>query len=452
MDIARRALSAQQVGLNVTGHNIANVNTEGYARQRVVLEATPPLRAGQDLLGTGVDVQTIERIRDRFYDSEIRLEKNALGRWEYRERVFSEIESIFNEPSDSGLSEILNDFWDGWGELANDPQRGSAREQVKQMGIQLASTFNHLHNRLIDLQSNLDEELKFLVTEVNSILHQITDLNEKIAQSESSGVVANEYRDRRDLLLENLSDLVDAKVSESENGMVTVSLGGRILVERGNVYELGTRDRSLEYLVVKEPTLVLEGEAITITDGKLKGLMELRDEVISEQLEKLDALAMAIVSEVNGIHSLGYGQDGSTGNHFFDSATTGANNIALDAFVLADVSKIAGSGDGSPGDGSIALQISQLRNETIMSGETVTVDDFFAAMMGTLGVQSKEASFMRKNQELMVQQLENHRSSISGVSLDEEMTNLIRYQHAYEAAAHLITTVDEMMQTILDLV
>lgn len=452
MDIARRALSAQQTGLNVTGHNISNVNTPGYSRQRLSLESNNPGLTEWGFIGTGVSIQSIDRIRDSYIDFEIRTEKQNLGRWEYRERVLTEIEGIFSEPSDSGLAAVLTNFWDSWSELANNPQSGSAREWVRQVGGHLVNAFNYLHKRLTDLQSNLDKELRLGLEEVNALLYQIGDLNEKIGSSEGRGLTANDYRDRRDKLLADLSELVGVRVSERDDGMVTVTLSGQILVERDNVVELSIKERGINYIAVSDPVWTYDGSLISLGNGRLHGIVEMRDEVIGEQYAKLDEMATALVDRVNELHRTGYGMNGTSGINFFDNNTTGARNIALDVNILDDAWKIAASQDGAPGDGNVALQIFDLREAKIVSGNAVTVDDFYAAMMGTLGVQTQEATFMRENQELMVQQLENQQSSVSGVSLDEEMTNLIRYQHAYEAAARLISTVDEMMRAVLDMV
>ena len=452
MDIAVRALTAQQAGLNVTGHNIANVNTPGYSRQRLTLEATTPALTEWGFMGTGVSVQSIDRIRDEFVDLEIRSEKQIFGRWEYKERIMKEVEDVFNEPSDSGLGTILSNFWDSWAELANDPQSGSAREWVRQVGSHLVNTFNHLHSRFSSIQTSLDDELKLGIEEANALLHQVAVLNDKIASTEARGIVANDYRDRRDLLIENLYELVGVRAIEREDGMVSITLDGRILVERSTVNEIGIRTRSLGHVVVSDPTWAVNKSPMSIISGKLRGIVEMRDEVIDDQLQKLDEIAITLVDKVNEIHRSGYGQDGSVGIDFFDNDTSGARDIALSLMVENDAANIAASGDGSSGDGSIAMQIFDLRETRIMSGNSVSVDDFYAAMMETLGVLSQEATFMRENQEFMVQQLENERSSISGVSLDEEMTNLIRYQHAYEAAARLVQSVDEMMEAVLEMV
>lgn len=456
LDISRRALVAQQAALNVTSNNIANVNTPGYSRQRIILEPNSTSHQvsslqTQKFLGAGVSVLTVERTRSTFISSEIRSEKQEMKRWQHREQYFLEIESIYNEPSDSGLSSVIQDFWDAWDELSNDPQSWSARERLKQGGISLSNTINYMNKRFVDLQMNLDEELVMRVEEVNSLLDQIGGMNLRIASSVARNIEPNELKDQRDMLIENLSELIDVQIVEHPSGSVTVSLSGRTLVERDSVYKLGVKERSLGYGIVHDVVWGSDQD-ITINNGMLKGILEVRDDVIVNELEHLDTLASALVTSVNSIHQGGYALDGTTDHVFFDPDTTGARDMAVDATILADLNNIAASGDGSPGDASTALEIANLRESRVLQSGTSTIEDYYASAIASIGVRSREATFMRENQELIVEQLENQRSSISGVSLDEEMMNLVKYQHAYEAAAHLISTIDEMMQTIIDIV
>jgi flagellar hook-associated protein 1 len=451
MDIARKALSAQQTGLNVTGQNIANVNTPGYSRQRVELRASKPAQENFGFVGQGVDVQTVQRVRDGFIDTELRIEQQSLKRWDNEEKSLTEIEGIFNEPSDSGLSTVLTNFWNSWADLANDPQNGAARVTVRETGSSLAKTFNQLNTRLTDLQSNMNEDLKVSVNEMNSKLVQVANLNERIASTENRGIQANDFRDTRDKLLQELSGYTDIRTIEREDGAVTVSLDGRILVEQNNVHKLGTRTVSSGQGTKEMLTWADDGSIISPSNGMVKGLIETRDTIIPEQLNNLDEMALGIVNEVNAKHMTGYGSSGSYGIPFFDSAVKGASDMALDSRILANVSAIAASADGNVGDGSNAETIYNIQKSKIMSENTVSIGDYFAAAMGKLGVQSQEATFMRQNQELMVEQLTKQQESVSGVSLDEEMTQLIKYQRAFQAAAKLVSTVDAMMQSILDI-
>lgn len=451
MDIARRAMNAQRYGLETTGHNIANANTEGYSRQRVDLRAANPMFTTDGYLGQGVDIGSIHRVRDSFIDVEIRNEYQSFQKWSEMETHLSEIENIFNEPSDTGLSQAMNDFFSVWNELSNDPLNGSAREQVRQSGEYLSNSFQNLYTRLTNLKSNLNEQVRTEVDEINGTLNQISELNVKIAGTEQKGIVANEYRDRRDLLLKEISGKMDVTITEHEDGMTTVAIDGRILVERNDVFELDVQSVSDGESISLNPIWIEDNTAIDIRSGSLAGILEVRDNVIDEKLEDLDLLANTFVEQVNAIHQQGYTQDGSTGVMFFNSNTTGASDIALSSEVLDDTAKIAASADANLGDGSNALAISQLESSRIMEGGS-TVVDFFASVIGKLGVEAQEATFMRENQELMVYQLENQQASVSGVSLDEEMTQLLKYQQAFDAAAKLIQTVDEMMETIINMV
>ncbi len=452
LDIARQALSAQERAMNTTGHNIANVNTPGYSRQRVLFEANKPSTTSWGLIGTGVNVQTIERIRDHYIDTQIRSESQGLGQWQQKERIFNEIEIIYNEPSETGLSAVMRNFWDSWSGLSNDPQSASAREQVKQAGLHLAGSFNSLHDRLVKLQNNLNVEFGHTVREFNALLTKVADLNNMITSAESKDFSANDYRDSRTLLLEQLNEFADIQTFEAENGSVTITLDGNVLVEREVARHLGTKDRSLGYTYVTDPVMASTGNKINLSNGKMKALIEMRDEVIAGQMRELDLIADTIITNVNAIHQAGFGADGSSGRNFFDAGKTGASNIVLDSGIISSAANIAASADGTAGNGETALLLSELESEALMSGNTVTAEDFYAAMIGTLGVQSQEASFMRENQEMMVEHLKYQQDSVAGVSLDEEMTHLIRYQHAYQAAAKLVSTVDEMMQTVVNMV
>jgi len=452
LNIARNALAAQESAINTTGHNIANVNTPGYSRQRTLFIPSRPEATPWGMMGAGVDIATIEQLRDKFIDTEIRSELQDFGKWEYKERIFSQIETIYNEPSDVGLSAVLREFWDSWSQLANDPQSSSSRERVKQTGVALTNKFHNLDSRLKNLQSEMNEELKHNIKDLNINLRQVADLNKQIVQNENNGNMANDYRDRRSVLLEEISKMANINVTENEHGSVTLTLDGNILVERDTVNMLETGEKSIGYIALSSPRMANTGRTVSILSGKLKGIMEMRDDVVGRQQEQLNEIASALIHDVNAIHQAGYGRDGLSGRNFFDSNSINIGNIALDSSILEDAGKIAASADGTVGNGEVALQVGALESSKIMTNDTVTVEDYFAAMIGTIGVQAQESGFMFENQDLMVNQLKNQQDSMAGVSLDEEMTNLIRYQHAYQAAARLVRTVDEMMETLVNMV
>ncbi|MDZ7260803.1 MAG: flagellar hook-associated protein FlgK, partial [candidate division KSB1 bacterium] len=281
--------------MNVTGYNIANASRPDFSRQRVVIGAKDPLNLPHAVLGMGVEVETIKRIRDRFLDTEIRKETSGLGKWEYQEQILRQIELIFNEPSETGLNSLLSQFWESWQDLANDPESQAARTGVQQKAITLTNSFNRLDSQLRKLQKNLDEELKLKIEEINTLAQQIADLNRQIVAIEVGGDSANDYRDRRDSLLTQLAKLAQIDYKESEDGAVTVMVGKSSLVEREKVRELTITVRSIGTTSLSDIIWKDSGKYANLTDGQLKGIIELRDSQIPEYIRKLDELALGLV-------------------------------------------------------------------------------------------------------------------------------------------------------------
>lgn len=450
-EIGKRALMAQRTVMNVIAHNIANANTPGYSRQRVRLKATDPLRAPYGKIGTGVEVAGIERARDRFVDMQLRAEQPSLARWTLEEQALHQVEDVLGEPSEEGLSALLDQFWNSWQELANQPESPAARISVQQRGMALARGFNRVGTQLSDLRRNLDQQVQEDVAEVNRLAHAIADLNVHITNIEAGGHAANDERDQRDVFLDRLSELVGIRYTEAADGSLTIALGGHILVDRNTVSELTTVARSSNNMSVTEVIWSDGRTSANLTNGELAGLLEVRDEKIVAYLGQLDTLALGIVSEVNAIHRAGYGLNGSTDVDFFDSRLSGAKDMAVSSVIQADVNMIAASQDGSPGDNSNALAMADLRDGRTMDGEQLSFGEYYGSLVHVIGSESQEAAFAKESYDMLVQRLKNERLSVSGVSLDEESALLIQYQQAYEAAARVITAADEMMQTVLNM-
>ncbi len=449
LDIGKRALIAYRLAMNVTGHNVANANTPGFSRQRPILTTTLPIDFNPGQLGTGVKVDQIQRMRDQFLDLQVREEMSSVGQWEERQKFLSEIETIFNEPSDNSLNNALAEFWGSWQDLANDPENMAARVNVKEKAKVLCNTFHLLRSKLRRVQEDINQSISGRVEEINSLAQRIAKLNGQIVRIEIRGENANDLRDQRDLLIDKLSKIADISTIELDDGSVSISLAGNSLVERVNTVSLRTSVRSTPYGAVLDVSYGRGGQVLSLTDGELKGLIDLRDEVIPEYIGDLDNLASTLISKVNTLHSAGYGLDGSTtGLNFFSGSNS--SDIGVEQTIDEDVSLIAASTDGSPGNGSNALAISDLANQLTMNDNSATFGDFYQSMMGNLGILSQEASQNYTNASLLQNQLENHRQSVAGVSLDEEMANMINYQHSFEAAARIINTVDEMMNTIIN--
>jgi flagellar hook-associated protein 1 FlgK len=455
LNVARGALLTQQKAIDVTGHNIANVNTPGYSRQRVNMETNTPIPFAPGQMGTGVNAVEIQRIYDRFLGVQISNENQNLGRWEAQKECIEKAEMILDETSGYGLSHAMSEFWNAWQDLANNPAGHAERTSLKSKSETLANTFNKIYSDLKQIQKDTDDSLKGTIQEINLIADQIADLNQQISQIEVTGQNANDLRDSRDLLLNELSSMIDINTSEGENGEINVSVsGGRPLVQGNSSWNLSTETNGsgLQDIVWLDgsgnPTNITDG----ISGGQLKGWVEARDASIPGYLSRLDDLVTTLISEVNTLHQSGFDLNSNSGEVFF--AGTSAADIAVNSDIVNDVNRIAASGTagGVPGDNSMAVAIAELQYALTMSGGTATFDDYYNSIVSDVGNDGQTASTHFDHQTSMVTQLNNYRESISGVSLDEEMINLIKFQHAYDAAAKLITTVDELLNTVINMV
>lgn len=450
LEIGRKALQAQTTALDVTGHNIANANTEGYTRQRAIMTTpTPfaypsvnkPIGAGQ--LGTGVNVEEVKRLRDSFIDSQIRKENSITGEWEYRKNTLDKLEVIINEPSESGLRTVLDQFWQSLQTLATRPEDGSVRAAVAQRGMAVADTFRHMDKQFVDLQADLNQSVDIKVQEVNNIASQIAGLNKQIVAVESSGDHANDLRDKRDLLVDQLAKIVDITAIEDQFGSVAIGIGSRSLVYGKITNQLTTVIGGSGFYDVEW----VDGSPVNINAGELQGLIYSRDTLTQGMRDDLNTLAAAYITEVNTQHSAGYGLGGTWGDDFFTG--TDAFTIQVNPTITGDLDRIAAAENNpvAPGDNANALKLAALKHKATIG--TDTFDDYFRGMAAKLGVDGQAAGRMVDNQGLLVSQLTTQQQQLSGVSLDEEMTNMIKFQHAYNAASRVVTSMDEMLDTII---
>ncbi|MBC7346628.1 MAG: flagellar hook-associated protein FlgK [Clostridia bacterium] len=639
LNIARRGLSAQQAGMHTTSHNIANANTPGFSRQRAVLETTTPwpvpsvnMPAGAGQIGTGVEVSLIERIRDTFLDRQIRNELATLGLWEQRRDALEQVEVVFMEPGETGLATLLGQFWDSWQELSKYPESMPVRTTVIETAQALAEALRHTHAQLTTIRNDLNALIGLKVEEVNTLARQIADLNKQIVTIKAAGISPNDLLDRRDLLLDELSKLVEITVTENDSGAIAVKLagqsdaqplvdgssynqlfasqdadavigmvsgdtlldtttpvtgvtlapgryqvdfiaarrtlqlkdkdsvpiGGEVPATPGGTVELGDQTVS-KTITVKLQSPLPANDATVYIDvlgkkdlgGELEGLLIARDDLLQKYLDDLNTFAQSLANAVNDAHRGGIGLDNSFNLDFFvgDNEEINAANIKVNpdnpdlashpeklaaGLWRADIVKegdssvkltddarlgpgidptaqysvkvtvngdqvqvqlqkggsdvgtpatwregqwltigdrnsgeavrflcgqrpwtdatytVTISDEVAPGDGTNALAIAQLRRESITDLGGFTFDDYYKNFIAHLGVAAHEAQRMVENQNVLVEQLNKRKESISGVSLDEEMVNLIQYQYAYQAAARVITVVDEMLDTLIN--
>ena len=577
LNIAANALNAQQNGIGVTAHNIANVNTEGYSRQKAVLNARQPGLYGGLVMGRGVEVETVSQYSDKLIENRLMQEESNMSSASEMEKYIQVLEGLFNENSDTSISTMLSDFWNGWYDISNNPSGASERILLYEHSSLITEQFNTLASDLNQIKTDLTNAVSTGLETINKITNEIAQLNDQIVGMETNGS-ANDLRDKRNVLVSELNEYLDIKSFEQSNGSLTiVSAKGCTLVQGNNNYELEMGGANGERVIWQNSS----GSDVDITNyisnGKLGGWLDTRDEVVAKYQLDLDALAKEFIWSVNQQHSQGVGLEGfssvtgsfvvsdtteelgtiDSGLDFYDKITDGtfnlwvydssgavvggsATSITIDAdtggTVLTDLrddisaasnitatittdgqlkidadsgytfafsddtsnvlaalgintfftgfdaagmgvndvialnknniaaAQVSSDGSIASGNNANALAVTDLQNTSLSISQwtcdrvngniegsfTSTIEGYYHSMVGSIGIASASVSRNRSFSELMVNELNNIRDSVSAVSLDEEMTNLIAYQHAYAAAAKLISVSDEMLKTLLE--
>ncbi|MEW6106969.1 MAG: flagellar hook-associated protein FlgK [Bacillota bacterium] len=470
LETARRALVAHQRALEVIGHNIANAGTPGYVRREPILAATPGyvVETGAGFkrpgtVGTGVEIVRIKRVFDGFVESRIRQAGVTLGLWEGRNDALSQVEAVFGEPSDAGLADALSKFFAAWDELAKRPESIAVRTALVEEAKTLASYFNQVLRGLRELARDLDDGIATRVDEINSLAREIAAQNKEIVRIAAIGNDPADLKDKRDVAIARLSRLVNISAFETRDGSVVIQVGSRELVRGDSVNELrfesGTLPGELLDLGVNEQESRVvwanDGNSADISGGEVGGLLQVRNGDLAGYYKDIEALVTTLAGEVNQLHQGGYGIDEppTTGIDFFTydaGRRTLTVNPALDPDAGGDVAKVAASKTGEVGDGAVALAIAGLKDALTMGGGKVSFGGFYQQVIADIGTNARQAAHMVQVHEATLHQYTNNKDSISGVAIDEEMVNLMRYQRAYEAAARLTTAIDEMLDTLIN--
>lgn len=465
LDVGKRSLSNSQTALQVVGHNIANKSTENYSRQRVEIEANTPIGAGNKRIGTGAKASKVTRTNNPYLEKEIQKETSDLGYAKGRAQALIRVEEVYNEQSAKGLNKFIGDFFNAFREVASNPENLATRTLVRETAHYLTKDFHRINRQLKSIQADIDQQVGSHVIEINQFTEEIAQLNEKIQSVELTGANANDERDRRDLLLKRLGEKLNIKYTEGRDGQVTVTAGNSLLLVSGyssmklsaakTAAREGKREGNVD--IYYHPTE--KGTPVRATDqikgGELGGVVGVRDETINNLLYHLDNMAVSIGREVNKAHSLGFDRYSERGQDFFvdfNQFEDASESIKLNKVIHNDSGRIAAAGKpNAPGDNTIANVIGLLQYKGIMDEGKATVDDYYNSVVGQTGVTVKKARTALESQENILTQLNNIRESISGVSLDEETTKMIEFQKAFDASARLITTADEMFDTVLSL-
>ena len=561
IEMAKQSLNAQRHGLTVAGHNIANINTPNYARERV--EISIDVR-GHSLAGAAVTHVT--QVRDKILENRLHQSIQESISWQTQSDQLQKTESLFTDLQGGGVSNAMAAFWDSWQNLSTDPESKDISRSITIGRAQsLVKELKTLNSGLQTMYEEANIQIRDFSSKVNEIANSIANLNRDIASIEYSGQSANSQRTLRGSLLTELSEYTNFSIFEETNGMLQISFGGFSLVDRMRASKLAIQDRvpssdnfssdqpntksilydeinqlaesfagvnqeilshqgtaialrdlknqrdeietqittrfnlvdlteftftdigdgsGMRQIEVKGNLLVdgtrisklsldsqqvtadinsplfgktegtvinpKNGEKVSIQGGKIGGLVNFRDNQLTQFIDRINTFATTLMAEVNAVHVKGYGLDNTTGLEFFTG--NNINDIEVNSILETNPEKIGVSSvKDAAGNNLIALAIVEKRNTFLMSDGTQTLEDYYASTMTFVGIQSQQAQRNEENNELLVSQLETFRESYSGVSLDEEMVNLIQFQRAYEASARYISTVDRVMQTLINM-
>lgn len=542
LNISKLGLFAQQRALHTISHNIANANTEGYSRQTVNLNATnPEALSGNGFVGTGVEAQAVQQIRNEFLDYSYRGENSKFGHYEVYDDVLKNIEGILKEPSDASFSKLMDNYYASMQELNKNPESLTVRALVRQRGVALAEGIKSMSDALKKMQMDVNFELGVAVTDMNGYAQQIATLNKLIYNQELDGAKANDIRDQRNLLVDKMSKLAKVEYYEDPQGRFIVNVNGNSVVNHYEYDQIVTTARTVKNNEDDVENIVdlkwKSGASFRSSEGKIPAIIEMRDnnaganKGIPYYVDKLNEFIDTLASEINNIHSGGFGLDKSTGINFFTSAnmttkdynafmlSNGLNggsaldvtsqvlkninttipttpeiqaqnavtirenmnailkgnsdynkksvklidgryyitdrlksdNITISKDIDLDLNKLAAADNSNtvPGKGANALKIATSRNNVKLF-DWGSPDDFVKSLVSNLAVDKSEATRVFENQTTILKQLTVNRESSSGVSLDEEMADMMRFQHAYNANARVMTTFDEMIDTLVN--
>lgn len=497
LEMAKQALFAQQAALYTTGHNISNANTEGYSRQRVNFEtASPYTKPGRNRpeipgqMGAGVEIGSVQRIRHKFLDQQFRAENSKTGYWNITSDSLNRMEGLINELSESGLSKTMDQFWESLEDLSVDSGKSGARPVAVERGLAVADTFNYLADNLHSIRSDLKKQIDVTVSDANSLLRQINQINEEVRKIEAHGSISNDLYDERDRLIDQLSEVMNIKVIPDKSGESSLAIADGVVsievVDRKGlsfnppirlinsqaendekkIHELAVSYRESNGAVM---SIVVDGyesdiEALDLMQsvGSLTGLIETygysdgSDDVLGtypNMITDLDRMATVFAEAFNEQHRKGVDIQGDHGETFFifSEGSKGAGSITVNQSLIEKPDKLAAGieGQGSQ-NGDNALELAKLFDKDLVDLENSSIRGFFGSLIGKMGVDAEEANRMSDNTDILRLQVEEQRMSVSAVSLDEEMSNMIKFQHAYNAAARSMTTIDEMLERIIN--
>lgn len=452
LNIGNEALNTSQTELNTTAHNIANANTPGYTRQRVDTQAAIPVETPYGYLGTGVEVTGIQGVRNAYVNEQVTNLNSDLSQANINQQTLTSIGGIFNETATStnGLTAQLNAFFGAMQTLSQSPEDSGLRQNVLQAGINVATTFNSLNSQLQNVKYQVSQQIGSDVNQINTLAGTIASINKQLMANAGTSRNSSDLQDQMNNAISQLSNLVNVKVVTDSNGVMNVTAGGAVLVAAGSAFKFSMTQTSSGITVGRSDSSV----PATISSGELAGLMNSYDTQIPAYSSQLDTIASTFAKTINTFNNAGYtlstnGKQVTQGGDFFQGTTAGTIQVSQN--IISNLNNIAASSSGAPGDGQNAAAMGNVLNAPVMSnGQSII--NAYEALVNQVGTDSQTANNNVQTIQLQQNQMQAFQSSISGVSLNQELTNMIQYQHSFEAAAKVITTADAMYQTIIGMV
>jgi len=446
LSVALSALRASQQSLETSANNVANANTPGFTRQRPVLVPGDPVVLGRLSFGTGVVVEKLQSLRDPILELRLNQESQSQGKLDSVLSALQQIQVNFSG-TDSGIGDAISKFFDSLQQLSTDASNPSLRQGVLTAAGNLASAFNITAKNLQNQRSNLDLNVVETVGEINTLTAQIAGVNQQIADLENVHQDASAFVDKRTTLIRQLSNLIDVSVIQTEHGITLTTASGTPLVAEMRSFPLSTLIGSGGTHGVFSGTADISS---SIASGKLGGLLAARDQTIPSLQNNLDQLATGLATALNTAHRAGFDLNGNPGGDLFvPPPTGGAGAAGALSLAITDPSQVAASSDGTPGSNGNLAVLSAVHDQAVAGGQTPL--DFYSNIVFQVGSDTANTSADLDASDLILQQLEDQRSSISGVSLDEEAANMVRYQTAYQAAARVVTTINQMLDDVVNL-
>ena len=444
---ALSGLTAAQGALEATTNNVANHNTPGYSREEPILVSSDPIVEPPLTFGSGVTLQQIESIRDPILESQIQQETQTQGQLNALVSALSQTQTNFTSTG-GDIGSAISNFFDSINQLSTSPADLSLRQGVLTAAGNVATAFNVASNQLTAQRSNLDQSVEQTVGQINQLTTQIAQLNGQISSLENVGQSAGTFVDQRTQLIDQLSSLVDVSVIPADNSLMLTTASGTALVAGQQSYQLSTQpDASGIQHVFAQGSDITS----TIVSGQLGGLLAARDQQIPGIQSQLDTLAASFANAVNSVQTSGYDLNGNaaTTTDLFTPPTGTTGAAANLSVAITDPALIAASSDGTAGSNGNAENLYALRNQSVVNGQSPT--DYYSSIVFNVGNAVASANSQQSASNLVLQQLNDQRSSVSGVSLDQEAANMMRYQQAYDSSAEVVSTINSMMQTVINM-